>query len=271
MRDIEIQMQALDDFVSRARSQNSQHHESHAQSLQALSKTVKTSYGNVGSHFNATYERVRDLGEEMSIRTSSLQESLRPLDSVLRQPLADLRANIATTEFQEYQPTGATPQKVQYLYPTELPKTDRHDQLLAALRRPTNSTSISKSASKSSTIPIVFNDVMEGVINTALPPIDSDSYTSTSEGRPATSGGLREVDLNITARSLNIELQSSTTLISDVSKDTKELFRRSVTGVGKLPVLRSKKSTNSIIPAEGRENINILAQSTGRRRSPRTG
>ncbi|EHL01884.1 putative Kinesin-like protein bimC [Glarea lozoyensis 74030] len=57
MKDIEIQMQALDDFVSRARSQNAQHHDSHVQSLQALSTTVKTSYGNVGSHFNATYER----------------------------------------------------------------------------------------------------------------------------------------------------------------------------------------------------------------------
>jgi kinesin family protein 11 len=263
-------MQALDDFVSRARSQNAQHHDSHVQSLQALSSTVKTSYGNVGSHFNATYERVRDLGDEMSIRTSSLQDSLKPLDTVLRQPLADLRSNIATTEFQEYQPTGATPQKVQYMFPTELPKTDTHEQLLAALRRPMGSSSGTKNLSKSSTIPTVFNDIMEGIVDTAAPLTGPGVEASTSE-RPVTSGGLREVDSNVTARSINIELQSSTTLISDVSKDTKELFRRSVTGAGKLPVLRSKKSTSSIPPAEGRENVNILAQSTGRRRSPRTG
>lgn len=262
-------MQALDDFVSRARTQNAQHHDSHVQSLQDLSATVKTSYGNVGSHFNATYERVRDLGVEMSKRTGSLQESLKPLDTVLRQPLADLRSNIATTEFQEYQPTGATPQKVQYLYPTELPRTEAHDQLLAALRRPASSNSTSKSGSKTATIPPVFNDIMEGIVSTdtSLPSSDA----SLSEGRPATSGGLREVDSNVTTRSLSMELQSSTALISDVSKDTKELFRRSVTGAGKLPVLKSKKSTSSILPAEGRENVNILAQSTGRRRSPRTG
>jgi kinesin family protein 11 len=264
-------MQALDDFVSRARVQNAQHRDSHVQSLQDLSTTVKTSYEKVGSHFNATYERVRDLGDEMSIRTSSLQESLKPLDSVLKQPLADLRSNIGTTEFQEYQPTGATPQKVQYMYPTELPRTDTHEHLLAALRRPTNSSSTAKSPPRHATASIVFNDIMEGVVSTTAPTVSSASGTSSSDGRPTTSGSLREVDTNITSRSLNVELQSSTTLISDVSKDTKELFRRSVTGAGKLPVMRSKKSTHNIIPAAGIENVNILAQSTGRRRSPRTG
>jgi kinesin family protein 11 len=43
MKDIETQMSALDDFVTRARSQNAQHHDSHAQSLQKLSATVKSS------------------------------------------------------------------------------------------------------------------------------------------------------------------------------------------------------------------------------------
>jgi kinesin family protein 11 len=269
MKDIETQMQALDDFVGRARVQNAQHHNNQVQSLQELSTTVKTSYGNVGSHFNATYERLRDLGDEMSVRTSSLQESLEPLDSVLKQPLADLRSNIATTEFQEYRPTGATPQKTQYLYPTELPRTDAHEQLLAALRRPTSSSPTSKSSRP--TASIVFHDIMEGVVSTTVPSASTASGTSAADGRPTTSSSLREVDTNITTRSLNVELQSSTTLISDVSKDTKELFRRSVTGAGKLPVMRSKKLTQQILPAGGIENVNILAQSTGRRRSPRTG
>ncbi len=47
-------------------------------------------------------------------------------------------------------------------------------------------------------------------------------------------------------------------------------FKRSVSANrGNLPVLKSGKK--SVVPAEGRENTNILAQSTGRRRSPRTG
>lgn len=275
MKDIANQMQALDNFVTRARSQNTQHHDSHAQSLNNLSTTVKSSYDNIGTHFNATYERVRDLGHEMLIKQTSLQEALEPLDSVLRQPLAELRSNIATTKLAEYQSTGATPQKVQYQYPTELPRTEQHEKLLAALRNPT--TSPSKSPSKPTMVPVIFDDEMEGVITEIAPLRDFSASVppSSYDIRPTTSGSLREIDPNKNVGSMVIEHSStaakSHSLGGDgLSKDTKELFKRSITGAGKLPVLRSKKSTGVLV-AEGRENVNILAQSTGRRRSPRTG
>src|SRR5271168_5129617 len=157
MKDMETQMKALDDFVTRARSQNTQHHDSHAQSLQGLSTIVKSSYANINSHFTSTYERVRDLGVEMLTKTDSLQETLTPLDSILRQPLAELRSSISNTALQEYQPTGETPQKVQYQYPTELPHTEAHETLLAALRRPSATTNNTTSPTKTM-IPVIFND-----------------------------------------------------------------------------------------------------------------
>lgn len=254
-------MQALDDFVTRARSQNAQHHDSHVRSLGGLSATVKSSYANIGDHFTSTYERVRDLGDEMSTTTSALQGTLVPLESDLQQPLIDLRSNITNTTLQEYQPTGETPQKVQYQYPTELPRTQPHENLLAALRRPSRS-----SPSKPQIIPVIFNDAMDGVT--------SESTTTTSlfsASMPATAnGGLREIDVNINAASLNHEPSS------DTAKDPSQphaLFKRSTSGIGKLPVLRSGKKA-AVAPAEGRENSAppVLAQSsTGRRRSPRTG
>ncbi|CAG8959136.1 hypothetical protein HYFRA_00012999 [Hymenoscyphus fraxineus] len=273
MKDISNQMQALDDFVTRARSQNAQHHDSHTQSLSNLSSTVKSSYDNIGTHFNATYERVRDLGHEMLVKQNSLQEALEPLETVLRQPLAELRSNIATARFAEYQPTGATPQKVQYQYPTELPRTEQHEKLLAALRNPASSPS--KNTSKPTTVPATFDDEMEGVITEIAPLRDSSASVPplSHDNRPITSGSLREIDPNINVASI-IEHPStakSHSLGGDgLSKDTQELFKRSVTGIGKLPVLRGKKSTG-VLPAEGRENVNILAQGTARRRSPRTG
>jgi kinesin family member 11 len=265
MKDIDTQMQALDDFVTRARSQNTQHHDSHVRSLGGLSATVKSSYGNIGTHFTSTYERVRDLGDEMSTKTGALQDSLSPLDSILQQPLIDLRSNITNTTLQEYQPTGETPQKVQYQYPTELPKTQPHENLLAAIRRPRSTTS----PSKPQMVPVIFNDAMDADNTTAT---SASSITASTDGRPNTAGGLRELDMN----TLNLELQgvaSSGGATSDGTKESTHVFKRSV---GKLPVLRSgKKSVNAhahVVPAEGRENNAILAQqSTGRRRSPRTG
>lgn len=274
VKGMELQMQALDDFVSRAQCQNARHHENHTQSLQTLSSTVKTSYDDIGAHFTSTYERIRDLGDEMSENTTSLQETLVPLDSILRQPLAGLRSNITTTRFQEYQPTGETPQKVQYQYPTKLPRTEPHEQLLAALNHPQNCSNV-ESPSKPTTIPVIFHDAEDSVSDDGTTPFSFSASMPAfpSEGRPATSGGLREIDVNINAVSLNHELQGtahSASVGTGIAKEPREIFKKSVTAGGKLPVLRSgKKSSNTVLPAEGRENVNVLAQSTGRRRSPR--
>jgi len=260
MKDIATQMEALDDFVTRARSHNAQHHDSHVQSLQGLSTTVKSSYSNIGSHFTSTYERVRDLGDEMSTKTGTIQESLAPLDTILRQPLAELRSNISSTALYEYEPTGETPQKVQYHYPMELPRTDAHETLLAALRRP-----VSASPSKTM-IPAIFNDA----------PDERDEVTPCEEGDRKPSGGLREIDINISAGSFNSEQNGQSAVpglaglpsSGDGPLSQIPSLKRSTSGTGKLPMPKGAKK--AVIALEGRENV-PFAQSTGRRRSPRTG
>lgn len=269
MKDIEIQMRALDDFLTRARSQNAQHHASHTQSLENLSTTVKSSYSKIGSHFTMTYERVRDLGDEMSAKTTSLQDSLAPLDSVLKEPLTALRENIASTNFHEYTPTGETPQKVQYTYPTELPRTDAHENILAAMRNPVEFRSPSKS------MPVIFNDdpvapstaMRQFTQSLSAPP----SRIGEELVRPLTSGGpgLRELDVNVQPT-----VEEHVSLIPSVKKS----LNAGIENV-KMPALKTKKS---IVALEGRENFNpgssvvganplAQVQSTGRRRSPRNG
>lgn len=264
MKDIENQMQALDDFVTRARSQNAQHHDSHVTSLDSLSTTVKSSYSNIGSHFNTTYERVRDLGDEMSAKTNSLQESLTPLDSILRQPLAELRTNVTNTTLQEYQPTGETPQKTQYQFPTELPRTESHDTLLAALRRP-----LMASPTKTS-VPVIFNDA----------PTSSDEVIvltpSTEEVERKPTIGLREIDINIAGSLSSEHLQQSVSGVALGAAKYESLsqlpsLKRSMSG--KIPQPKSAKTSKmgSVMVLEGRENsTQLFSQSIGRRRSPRT-
>lgn len=259
MKDIETQMQALDDFVTRARSQNAQHHDSHVTSLGGLSTTVRSSYADIGSHFTSTYERVRDLGEEMSVKTGTLQESLTPLDSILREPLAELRSTITNSAMHEYQPTGATPQKVQYQYPSELPRTEPHEALLATLRRP-----ITASPTKL-TIPVIFNDATADEVN---------PQSEDGESRKKPTSGLREINANINAGSLNsLELHRSAQGAAFEERSKVEQlpqmpsFKRSMSG--RLPMPKSaKKTVTSVVALEGRENER---PSTGRRRSPRTG
>jgi kinesin family protein 11 len=263
MKDVGLQMQALDDFVARARLQNAQHHDVHSQSLHGLLTIARSSYGNISNHFTSSYERVRGLGVEMSEKTGTLGETLLQVDSTLRQPLAELRSNIAMTTLQEYVPTGETPQKIQYQYPTELPRTEAHETLLAALRRPK---SASFSGSPTKTIPVVFNDTPTQSMS------DFTLHSTTGPLQTPTSVlGLREIDANVNAGSLTSSAESAASILTgDVTGKIPSL-KRSVTGTG-IKAPRSIKKP-AVVALEGRENSMVpsFSQSTGRRRSPRTG
>ena len=262
-------MRALDDFVTRARSQNSRHHDQHTRSLQSLSSTVNASYSNIETHFTSTYERVRGMGDEMSTQTASLQEALEPLEENLRQPLAGLRSNIQRTALQEYRPTGETPQKASYVYPTNLPRTNAHENLLATLRGAVVEHDTQSPTKSTTMIPVVFNDG-PSISKIQLPSFRSSRSMSEVE-RPHTSGGLREIDANMMSMgTISTSASNEDNLLPQIPS-----FKKSVGAGGKLPVVKSAKK--SVISLEGRENnINLSGsllgqQSTGRRRSPRTG
>lgn len=124
VEDLGSKMHALDDFVTHARTENTSHHEVHTQSVQTLSTSVEQSFHNISSHFKSTFDRVKNVGEEMELDANDMRSALEPLELQLCQPLANLRDGIAGTSLQEYEPTGDTPQKAVYQYPTVLPRTN---------------------------------------------------------------------------------------------------------------------------------------------------
>ncbi|RFU32558.1 hypothetical protein B7463_g3800, partial [Scytalidium lignicola] len=270
MKEISLKMQSLDDFVTRARLQTTQHHDNHNRSLNALSNTVKYSYDSISSNFNSTYERIRDLGDEISAETTSFQSSLSPLNKNLRQPLAELRSNIASTTLHEYVPTGETPRKMEYRYPKELPHTDAHETLLATLRRPASSYDNTNSPDKTTTT-TVFHDASPTYEDTTIK-----SPSLEPESRP-TSSGLKEIDINISAGSLNSVIVGnpfSDSVISTGDLTLSQSLKRSVNGSSgiKAPPSKIAKKSN-VVALPGRENSiapAAFSQSTGRRRSPRT-
>ncbi|KAL8915835.1 MAG: hypothetical protein Q9172_006621 [Xanthocarpia lactea] len=138
MKDMATQMQALDDFVTRARSQNDRHHSTHVSSLQSLASTVNDSYSSISDHFTSSYDRVRDMGNDISEQSKALQDALPPLTEAIQQPLSNLRSAITNAPLKEYIPSGETPQKTQYRFPTTLPRTEPHDKLLTKHQHPPN-------------------------------------------------------------------------------------------------------------------------------------
>ena len=257
MKDMAVQMQALDDFVKRARSQNESHHESHAQSLRDLASSVKDTCAKTGDHLGSTLDRFNSFDAEMKSGQASLQETLAPLESTLRQPLSDLRQQILATPLTEYTPTGETPQKSHYQYPTTLPRTAAHSKILAdsAHADPQTEKSVLTSNPPSPTKSIVYTDA----------PDDDVALI-----RPASSDGtsLREIPVNMHASLTRHSepLASTKTEMENLSSSLMgpPPLKRHATMESKLPTKYSGAKAG-VLRAEGRENAVPLGAVAGRR------
>ncbi|OAA68823.1 kinesin heavy chain [Cordyceps fumosorosea ARSEF 2679] len=302
VEDLGSKMHALDDFVTHARTANTTQHESQEQSIEALSNTVEQSFGNISSHFKSTFDRVKNVGEEMELDTDDMREALEQLDSQLCQPLANLREGISGTTLQEYQPTGNTPQKAVYQYPTVLPRTnntaegmvDEEDES-SMPASPLAAAVVDRSTDQDQTI--VFADLP--LTQPQPPSTKASSFSSSSPRRgessdtsaaAATSPGeeacvtdknqalgasLREVNPNVTANvtapaTLGFEPSSRATSIATSMPPTAEnatmpLLKRSTRTARVAGIKRSG------VAVEGRENLppSALASAGSKRKSPR--
>ena len=267
MKDMAVQMQALDDFVTRARSQNESHHTSHVQSLRGLGSSVKESYSSFGNHLVSSQDHVRQIDASMTDHCSILQASLSPLTTNLRQPLSDLRTGISATHLTEYAPTGVTPRKVQYQYPTTLPRTESHDRLLTNPSHNCAGTLLSElpDGPPSPTKSLIYNDAPDDEV-ALVRPVSADGAL-----RPP-HRGLQEVSMNIhTALSRNSDpLSLSTSIKPEIDNFSSSLMgppplKRHATMDSKLPTgLRGVKG--GALRAEGRENLIPMTGGGGGRR-----
>lgn len=261
MKDLDMQMTELDDFVTRARSENAGHHAQHATSVAKLSDTVDASFSNISSHYKGTFDRVHELGEKMGAEIENLQEDLQPLDDSLCQPLSKLREDISSTALREYEPTGETPKRVQYQYPTELPRTAAHDILIAGipdapLQTPSRPTA---TPSKATTSHPIFNDLdtSEGAKSPSRP-ASSDSATN------PLSQSLREVNANLTTSGLIFDpTASAMSALPPADDNTVPLVKKSTS---RIPSKQTKK-----VHLDGVENMppSEFSRSARRRKSPR--
>ncbi|KAM4058535.1 kinesin motor domain-containing protein [Hirsutella rhossiliensis] len=277
VEDLDAQMEALDDFVARARSENTSHYETHSQSVQALSNAVEQSFGNISAHFKTTFDRVKNLGEEMELDANDLQDGIEPLEMHVCQPLANLREGIASASLQEYQPTGETPQKTLYTYPTKLPRTEPPDLLMARIDEasPLDEGEDNDNDGTELEDSILSPPEAAPGARKMTPPLSRARRPSTAcspEGNPL-SMSLREVSPNVAAASranmttgsLGFDGRASTAsvpadLTVPIVKRTRASLRRQGQGV--------------VVVAEGWENVPLTADafsqsSSSRRKSPR--
>ncbi|KND91203.1 Kinesin-like protein bimC [Tolypocladium ophioglossoides CBS 100239] len=267
IEDLDAQMEALDDFVTRARSENASHHDAHSQSVQALSNTVEQSFGNISAHFKTTFDRVKDLGDEMELDANDLRDGLEPLETQVCRPLANLREGIASTSLQEYQPTGDTPQKVMYTYPTKLPRTEPYDVLISRVDEAPPAAQAQDEDRMEHDESIVFSDLDAATRKMSSPLVQRRPSNASSLDRNPLSMSLREVNPNVTTNMTTgaISFDPHVSTMSMPADHTTPILKRT-----KAARLGARKG--SVV--EGRENLlplttEVFPQSMSRRKSPR--
>ncbi|OCL15231.1 kinesin heavy chain [Glonium stellatum] len=202
MSHMDTQLHSLDEIVARVRAQNNAHHAAHTSSLGSLSSTVQSSYASIGDHLSTSFARVEALDSDMVTETAALRDTLPALgsDAEIRAPLRELRDEIESQTLLEYIPTGETPMRTNYVYPSNLPRTEGHELLISRLRGGSDSSSDpTRSPSKG----MVFNDAHTEELtlsaSTVAPKLRPTSSTSTATAG-STSSSLRELDVNVVAQ-----------------------------------------------------------------------
>jgi len=196
MSHMDTQLTSMDEIVSRIRTQNDTAHHAHVSSLSALASTVHASYDAVGDQFTSSFARIEKLGGDVDAEARTLRQTLSELgpDSDMRQPLRKVREIVDTSQLQEYISTGETPARVQYDFPTTLPRTESHDQLLARLRGDNTSTlATNRSPSKAP----IYNDATVDLSSPTKPTLLRPLSSASAPFTPAL--GLRELDINVVA------------------------------------------------------------------------
>lgn len=262
IQDLDVQMQDLDDFVSRARSHNAGHHDRHAESVHGLTATVGQSFANISGHFKETFDRVHTLGDEMDADAQHLQGGLDPLDQDVLQPLAALRDEMQANALHEYAPTGDTPEKTQYEYPTILPRTAAHENLLAAMRdSPTPSpTPLKSSTSADAAV----------VPEISLTPARSPS-TPSSGARSDRHGSAQQVrSLNPSVTAGPVLFDPTTTVFSPPPPaEGDPLLKPNANTSNTARTRPSRLSKRVPAVAAGAENVPPVMRGSSRRKSPR--
>jgi kinesin family protein 11 len=284
-------MRAMDDFLTRARTANATQETQAAAQASQLAETVSRAFGNATSRAANSSERLKSFGDGVDAATDELEDAVGDvLDDAIARPLKELRDDIRGATIHEYEPTGDTPQRVAYSFPSTLPRTQDHEVLLAGvpdmeqdlLDSPSRGMAVSASETT------VFNDMDFSTSARSPSRMTMASLADDGPRHPLSASlgvGLREVHPNVSFDpSASIMSLPAVHEGAHSGNMTLPLFRRSARNSGVKSVVGGKKATSGkdgfnhtltgVLELDGRENVPpaAFAQSTGaggKRKSPR--
>lgn len=133
MQNVDSQTQALDEFVTRAKTMNQTHHTSHRTTVDALLSNAQATRQSVQHEFVKAKAEIEACGKAVLANTTQQKQDYASLGSDLSRHTDGVREK-TRTDMQEDIPTQTTPKKQEYQYPTSWQTTKAHAELIAEVQ-----------------------------------------------------------------------------------------------------------------------------------------
>ncbi|ETI28940.1 hypothetical protein G647_01392 [Cladophialophora carrionii CBS 160.54] len=265
-------MAALDEFVTRARTQNDSHHADRLQKLSTVVSRAQDGYTSLEKDSHESKAALESFVEGQKQQKMDLDILIGSLSEETRESLLELKRELSDSSLAEYTSTGQTPQKRDWNYPTELPRTENHDTIIARVRglpepglvnktpssartpakSPRKQASPRKGPASPSKIPSpsktkVFTDVEMPMIQRATAASQTQALTtiSTVASSEPKSGGLKEIDINVA--NSNRPLSASSSISQNEEKPVLLDFSKSVGSGHQQPPLKRHATANAVV------------------------
>lgn len=134
LSEMATQMSALDEFVTRARSQNEQSHNDHLTGLLEFQLEFAQLQSEVADSVDERDTALHVLSSEVDSNRAELNECISIFGVEAKEALQTMQQQMKDTNMQDYKPTGETPQKREWSYPSDLPATANHQSIIARMR-----------------------------------------------------------------------------------------------------------------------------------------
>lgn len=291
-KDMSFQMQALDDFVTRARSHNDQHYEANTHIVDDFGADLRRGHTQIHKDLDDLDGYRNNFQTDVEADNKGLEDATTSVSTDVRNPLTNLQSDVQDTSIADYTATGDTPEKTRYEYPTTLPQTEPHETLIGRLRSPDISSNPSPGSVGSLESPALSCPASP---SKSMVYQDADRSANSSPPKPSLSSSarLREMDINIIPRPHLLPENSTlagpgtTTTECDETpgKETEQpptkrhlsssaAATANLTGSTKIPSKRTTRrnatGTGLGIVARGRENLDpsVLVSSRRMRGGP---
>ncbi|KIX00253.1 uncharacterized protein Z518_10392 [Rhinocladiella mackenziei CBS 650.93] len=283
LRQMATQMAALDEFVTRARAHNDTHHDERVHSLHKVSSQVQDGFTELVKKSEEFRVSLENFGTEQKAGITEVEGLASSLNEDTCAPLQELKAELSNASLAEYTPTGETPQKKEWNYPSELSRTEDHGSIIARLRglpdpamvaqMPSTSSASTRSPRKQAShrkepaspskvsSPSKTKVFTDAEVPNNQPPITTQTTTTTIP-LDEVKASLKEIDINVINRPASHS--ASSTSGRPVLLD----FSKSVGSASGPPPLKRHATANAVVESklpgkQGRTKNHVTGLGTG--------